>query len=876
MEQKWHALGLEEVLNILKSSPEGLKEDETRERLKKYGPNELATKKRASLLSIFLRQFLNPLVYILIVASVIKFWLSSFTDAFVILGVIIFMAVVGFIQEARAAKAVEALKQLASPKAKIKRAGKIEIVPSKELVPGDIIILEAGDKIPADARIIESASLKVNESILTGESVPVDKHAVKVSQDTSVAERKNMLYMGTAVTYGRATAVVIATGMITEIGKIASALKEIKTPKTPLQKSIHTLGKWMIFITIGIVVILKIIGISKGLNWVEIFMLVVAATVAALPEGLPAVVTVVLAVGMREMARRNAIIRKLVAVETLGSATVVCTDKTGTLTMNQMTVKRLWYDSKMIEVKAQLLKDRELEKMLEIAVLCNDAKVKDEHGKEEFIGDPTEVALLVIGAKAGFNKIRLERSFLRISEIPFQSEKQYMATLNKKENKCIAYVKGSPEKILSFSNLDKISRSKILDKVNTMAEDALRVLAFGYCEFPADKESLVEEDISGKLNFAGLVGMIDPPRPEAIKSVALCKKAGIRVVMVTGDNKLTAEAIAKEIGITTEEVLTGEDLSKMSDEELREKAKSVSVFARIEPLHKLKIVKAFKSLGNIVAMTGDGVNDAPALEAADIGIAMGVAGTDVAKEAADMVLADDNFASIVSAVEEGRVIFNRLRNAVLFLLTTCFGELFTLLLSVFFTGKTPLLPIQILWINLVTGALIAIPLGLEPKVGNELNFPPRHPKVGLIYPGMAMRIIFLAFSLSIGVFLVFRFSLNSFGLQEARTITFCSIVLFEWLVAFNARSDEITIFKLGIFKNRVLIKAVLIAFILQILVVYIAFLQPLFNTVSLSYRGWFLVLLPGVLIFILETLRKKFFPYLFSSGKWQPAVVVKR
>ncbi|RJO65736.1 MAG: HAD family hydrolase, partial [Candidatus Omnitrophota bacterium] len=844
--QKWHTLTSEEVFGILKASSEGLAAEEAGNRLKEYGHNELATRKAAPAIIIFLRQFLNPLVYILIGASIVKFIVGGVMDGSVILAVIMIMAVIGFIQEARAEKAMDALKQLAAPKAKVKRGNKVELVPSKEVVPGDILLLESGDKIPADARIIEASSLKVNESILTGESVPVDKHVDKVQEDALVADRKNLLYMGTTVTYGRTVAVVVATGMVTEMGKIASALKEVKTEKTPLQKSIHTLGKWMIIIAVAIVAILKIIGISKGMGWVEIFMLSVAAVVAAIPEGLPAVVTVVLAVGMRMMAKRNAIIRKLVAVETLGSTTVICTDKTGTLTMNQMAVKRLWHNAQMTEVEDQTIELPEgagLKTLFEIGVLCNDASLRNKDNASVIIGDPTEGALLTVGAKAGLKKDDLEKSFPRLSEIPFQSEKQYMATLHQKENARVVYVKGSPEKILSLSVLNDFSRASILDAVNNMAKDAMRVLAMAYYDFPSGKDNLTEGDFAGKLTFVGLVGMIDPPRPEAIESVKLCKEAGIRVVMVTGDNKLTAEAIAKEIGIPTVEVLTGVDVENMNNEELAEKVKNVSVFARIEPLHKLKIVQAIKKLGNIVAMTGDGVNDAPALQAADIGIAMGITGTDVAKEASDMVLADDNFASIVAAVEEGRVIFNRLRNAVVFLLTTCFGELFALILCVLFTGKAPLLPIQILWINLVTGALIAIPLGLEPRVGNELQFPPRHPKVGLMYPGMVMRIMCLALGLSLGAYLIFAWSLQRFTIEESRTIVFCSIVIFEWLVAFNVRSDEITIFKLGVFKNMALIKAIAIAAILQMVVIYAGFARPLFNSVALKPVEWFIALL---------------------------------
>lgn len=871
-ETKWHALDSEEALRLLESSFDGLTHGEIAKRLERFGLNEIAEKKATSVILIFLRQFLNPLVYILIAASIVKFIIGGLMDGSVILAVLAIMAIVGFIQEVRAEKAMEALKQLAAPKAKVKRSGKIELIPSKEIVPGDILILESGDKVPADSRIIEVSSLKVNESILTGESVPLDKHVEKLDEGASIADRKNILYMGTTVTYGRGVAVVVATGMATEIGKIASALREVKSEKTPLQRSINALGKWMIIVAVSIVVVLKVIGIGKGMGWVEIFMLSVAAVVAAIPEGLPAVVTVVLAVGMRAMARRNAIIRKLVAVETLGSTTVICSDKTGTLTMNQMAVKLLWRDNETVEIgdgPLDVSGADGIKMLLEIGVLCNDASLKKENDAFTVIGDPTEGALLIAAYKAGLDKGKLEQSLPRLSEIPFQSEKQYMATLHRRNDKLVAYVKGSPEKIMSFSALDESSRASISDAVEKMAKDAMRVLALAYCEIPSGRDNLTEEDISGKLTLAGLVGMMDPPRPEAIESVNLCKEAGIRVVMVTGDNKLTAEAISKEIGIATEEILTGVDLEKMDEERLAEKVEKVSVFARIEPLHKLKIIRAIKKLGHVVAMTGDGVNDAPALEAADIGIAMGISGTDVAKEASDMILADDNFASIVAAVEEGRAIFNRLRNVVAFLLTTCFGELFALILCVLFLGKAPLLPIQILWINLVTGALIAIPLGLEPKTGNELRLPPRDPGVGLIYSGMVARIMFLASGLSLGIFLLFAWSLPRFSIEESRTIAFCSVVIFEWLVAFNVRSDEITIFDLGVFKNKALIGTIAIAAVLQMIVIYGGFARPLFASVALAPFEWFMAFLPGAAIFTMETLRKVIAPKLFSAGKWR-------
>ncbi len=892
MEKKWYTIGVEEILDLLKTSLNGLTTQEAQYRLKKYGYNEILTKKKTSPIIIFLRQFLNPLVYLLIVASVIKFSLGKYLDANVILGVLLFMAIVGFIQEFRAEKAMEALKQLASPKAKVKRNSQIELIPSNEVVVGDIIILESGDKVPSDARIIESASLKVNESILTGESVAVDKFAGVIKDNVGIVEQKNMLFMGTTVVYGRTIAVVTATGMSTEIGKIAFALKEIKQEQTPLQKSIHNLGKGIIIVILCMTFILSIIGISKGMNWIDVFMISVALMVAAAPEGLPATITVILSIGMQMMAKRNAIIRKLVAVETLGSTTVICSDKTGTLTLNQMTLKRIYDNERMILLKEKddkteffyknktldVNNDDILKLIFEICVLCNDASLKFENNNINVIGDQMEGALLISAKNAGITKESLEIKFKRISEIPFQSENQYMATLYKKEYKNVAYVKGSPEKVLSLCNyitknekiipLTEEIKSQISLKVELMAKDALRVIALAYCDL--GQQNLTEESIKGKLVFSGLVGLIDPPRPEAINSVKLCQQAGIKVVMITGDNKLTAQTIAKEVGIQSDEVITGQELEELTEDELAKKIKQVSVFARIEPLHKLKIVNAFKKLGNVVAMTGDGVNDAPALETADIGVAMGITGTDVAKESADMILADDNFATIVSAVEEGRAIFNRLRNATGFLLTTCFGELFTLIFSVIFTGISPLLPVQILWINLVTGAIMSIPLGLEPKFGNELQFPPRHYKVGLIYPGMIKRIAFLSLALSLGSFLVYIWSLKRFSIEETRTIVFLSVVIFEWFLAFNMRSDEISVFKLGLFKNPALIKGLIVAIILQLGVIYVGIFRTFFDTVILGYKGWIVAILPGLSIFILETLRKTFFPKLFSKGKWQP------
>lgn len=883
------------VIADLNSSLSGLSGSEARKRHHAYGPNQLASKKKITAVVIFFRQFLNPLVYILVAAATVKAVVKGPLDALTIVAVLLFMAVVGFIQEFRAGKAMDALLQLAAPKAKVRRDGKLEVIPAQEIVPGDIIILEAGDKVPADGRLVESVNLKINESSLTGESLPVGKNTVVIDKDVSLGERKNMVFTGTAVISGRGQAVITATGMGTEIGKIASAVQGIKEEKTSLQQSIDKLGVSLIWIVLGVCGALVLLGLWKNMPWVDVFMLAVAAAVAAIPEGLPAVVTVVLAVGMQRMARHNAIVRKLIAVETLGSTTVICSDKTGTLTLNQMTVKEIFIDRKSIEVGGQgyapegaFLLDGQpfdakrssgLEMCLRAGLLCNDAALSQKDGVYEIIGDPTEGALVVAAAKAGLGKTEEAARYPRVAEIPFQSERQYMATAHRDGQQRVVFVKGAIEKLLPKAGfyfqdgqkkvLDRAGRAEFIAAADSMARKAMRVLTIAWAEAPAGTTGLSDEDLEGKLIIVGLCGMIDPPREEAKKAIAACHRGGIKVVMATGDNLTTGSAVSSWLGMKGALKLTGDQLGSMSDEQLREKIEDASVFARIEPLHKMRIIQAFKSKGHVVAMTGDGVNDAPALEAADIGVAMGITGTDVAKEAADMVLVDDNFATIVAAVEEGRAIFNRLRNVVFFLMTTCFGELLVLFLSIMFVGQAALIPLQILWINLVTGALIAIPLGLEPRVGDELSYPPRDPRVGLIFPGMLLRIAVLSSLLGLGAFLVFSWTLRHYEIHEARAMAFCSIVVFEWLVAFNARSDEHTIFQLGFLKNPWLFSAIVAGLLLQLLVIYAPFMHRFFDTVPLKAFEWGIVLMPGLFIFLFETLRKIVAPKLFGTGKWR-------
>ena len=891
----WHTLTPEETLRNLSSSSQGLSAEEAGQRLLQHGPNELKAKKQTPLALVFLQQFLNPLIYVLLVAAVISVIARHFLDAIVIFGVLLLNAGIGTFQETQAEKAMKALMDMATPKAKVKRNGNIEIIPAHEIVPGDIVLFESGDKVPADVRLIEAVNLKSNESALTGESMPVDKNTNPVGEESAIADCEDMLFMGTIITNGRGTGVVVLTGMSTQMGKIATGIQEVPHEDTPLQKNIARLSRYLMFTFVGVCALLVVVGLLQGIGLFEMFLLAIAAAVASIPEGLPAVVTVVLAIGMRSMARRNAIIRKLVAVETLGSATVICSDKTGTLTLNQMTVRRLFSQGHLIEVTGEGYEpkgdfkmaganlsstDSRLGLLLRIGALCNDATLNITKGKTGIFGDPTEGALVVAAAKAGLDKAGLQSTYPRLDEIPFQSEKQYMATLHAERERNVIYIKGSVEKILTFCKfiykdgkavkIDASDIKEISEVSTSMAQEALRVIAMAYLEVPASKTKIDDKVIQDNLVFVGLAAMADPPREEAKEAIRQCQQAGIKVVMITGDNKITAESIARQLDLPAGKAVTGPELHKMSDQELAEQVDIISVFARIEPLHKLRIVNALKSRGHVVAMTGDGVNDAPALKAADIGISMGISGTDVAKEASDMVLADDNFASVVAAIDEGRAIFTRLRNVLFYTLNTNFSELITLILALIFVGQSPLLAVQILWVNLVTDTAGDIPLGMEPKFGDELKQPPRHPSVGLIYPGLFIRIVVMAILIGLGTFLIFRWASPIMPVEEARSMAFCAMVAFEWFMAFSARSDEHTVFKLGFFRNKVLIGSISLAILLQLAVLYVPFLQAAFKTYPLNLQDWMVILSASIGLFLLEVLRKVFFPRLYSWGKYRP------
>ncbi len=897
------SLTAEEILSTYGGSREGLSTAQAEKLLLRYGRNTLRARDQKTWYELLAHQFANPMVYLLIGAAVVKACFKGLLDAAVIGAVLVFMALIGLAQELKAQRAMAALLKLSAPKAKVRRDGRTMLLDAAEVVPGDLLVVEAGDRVAADCRLLEAASLKANESTFTGESLPAEKTLTPVSGDAPLHDRTNMLFMGTTIIHGRGLALVTSTGMQTEIGRIAEAVASARKDRTPLQQSIDRLARSLIWIVIGACLVLVAVGVLRGMAWVEVLLLTVAAAVSAIPEGLPAAVTVILAVSVSRMAARNVIIRKLTAVEALGTATVICSDKTGTLTLNQMTVRSLWLGGRPLTVTGSGYapegafhldgnpvrpdSDPALLRLLRAAVLCNDALLNRAGSDWEVLGDPTEGALLAVGAKAGFHKAALELEQPRLDEIPFQSEQQFMATLHPEDELRTVYVKGSVEKLLALCGridtgsreqpLDDEMRRAVLDANQAMAGAALRVLAVAAASYPVSLGRLNPDRFAGRLVLRGLIGMFDPPREEACRAIQRCQQAGIRVAMITGDNPITASAVAAQLGIGRpgEPALVGREIEALSDDELRTACRDGNVFARIEPLHKLRIVNAFKANGHVVAMTGDGVNDAPALEAAGIGVAMGITGTDVAKEAADMVLADDNFASIVAAVEEGRAIFNRLRNVVFFLLMTCTAELMTILLSVAVYGASPLEPIHVLWINLVTGSLAAIPLGLEPATGRELAQPPRDPKVGLIYPGMLLRMLVFGVSMSILVTLVFHHAplppaadaLTAHTVRQ--TIAFTAIVLAEWFFVFHARSPEQNIWEVGVLRNRWLMLAMLVGLGLQSMVIYLRPVTGFFHTRPLTPVELVWAFLPGLVLVMLETARKLLAPRLFAVGQWQ-------
>lgn len=876
MEPKWHALSIDDTFNALNASRHGLTQQEAENRVEQYGLNRLAQNGDRSAIGLFFQQFHSVFAIILMIAATVKFFTASHLDGIVLLITLFAIVFVCFLQEIKAEKALRALKKMAAHQSKVKRDNRLQVIHSENLVPGDIVLLEMGDIVPADSRLTEINNLRMNESTLTGESLPVEKELAPVAENAILADRKDLIYNGTVVVYGKGAAVVVATGNNTELGKIATSIKSIHSEPTHLQKNVNKIGNWALITILGAIVLFALIGFHKGMTLLDILLLSVAACISALPEGIPAAFTITLAAGMHLMAKRNAIIRKMNAVETLGSTTVICSDKTGTLTCNQMTVTSLFSIENQISGNPIANHDLIFHKVLEIGALCNDAQITSNDGRAEIIGDPTEGALLFAAMHWGIDITDLSQRFPRIGEIPFVSENRYMATLHTGEEPMIC-VKGAPEKILStctavFTNqgiipLEQSHIQRIETAMKDMTQEALRLIAVAYMPAP-ELQSLYQLPERG-LIFTGIIGMIDPPRKEAIESIKICKQAGIRVIMITGDNPLTAAAIAEQLGIENSRVVTGTEIAATDDHQLQEKVKSVSVYARVEPLQKLRIVQALQANGHVVAMTGDGVNDAPALKAANIGIAMGISGTDVAKESADMILSDDHFDSIVAAIEEGRAIFNRLRNICSLLLSTAVGELVGLLLTVFFIGHAPLLPLQILWVNLIAGSLIAIPLGFEPNNPYEMKHPPRDPDSGLIYPGMILRIATLGFLFGLEVFFTFQYAYTHLPIDKTRTIALTAIVFVEWLIALQMRSDDTRIRNSDFWKNPTLLSSIVIAILFHLSILYTPIMCELFNTVPLDRHDWLIALLPGLAIFGLESLRKAIFPNMFSWGKWQ-------
>ena len=870
MKTNWFNKTVNETVEQLGTDLEkGLTNEKVEKRQEEYGLNELAAKKKKSTLVKFLEQFKDFMIIVLIISAIVsgivgvmEEGLSGITDTAIILVVVIVNAIIGVFQENKAEKSLEALQKLSSHVAKVIRNGKLEVIPSRELVPGDIVILETGDYVPADLRIIEAVNLKSQEAALTGESVPVEKSSNKIDDEKiGIGDRVNMLFSSSLITYGRGKAVVVETGMNTEVGKIAGIINSAEDNVTPLQDKLNKLGKTLGIVALIICVLIFGIGILYGKNLVDMFMTSVSLAVAAIPEGLPAVSTIVLAIGVQRMVKRNAIVKKLPAVETLGSATVICSDKTGTLTQNKMTVEKLYYNNKVFDVKDfnRNIEDSDLNKLIYASMLCNDTKISKDN---ELAGDPTETALVDLGFKLNYEST-LYGQYPRVREIPFDSDRKLMTTVHDANGKYIVYTKGGVDELLARCTKYIINReikddlesfkTEIKNVNNEMASSALRVLAMAYKELdhePTDEEM---RDMEKDLIYIGMVGMIDPPRLEVKDAVATCKKAGIKTVMITGDHKVTAIAIAKTLGIleNESEAITGLELEEMSQEELEKNIRNYSVYARVSPEHKVRIVKAWQANGEIVAMTGDGVNDAPSLKIADIGCAMGVVGTDVAKEAADVILTDDNFATVVSAVEEGRRIYDNILKAIQFLLSSNIGEIVALFFAILLTpwlsnrfgvdinAIQVLLPIHLLWVNLVTDSLPALALAVDPAASDVMERKPEKHKGGVFTKGMTWRVIYQGAMIGLLTLAAFILGLGTEGVsaeekvQIGQTMAFYVLALSELVHIFNVRDNNKSLFRTRVFNNSKLIFAVLGSAALMFIILFSTGLRNLFSLVLL-------------------------------------------
>ncbi|MDQ0088308.1 Ca2+-transporting ATPase [Paenibacillus anaericanus] len=904
MEQKnWHQLSGDELLESFGVTREqGLTEEETERRRQESGWNELLEGARISPFILFLNQFKDFMMLVLMGATLISGLLGEYLDAVTIIAIVILNGVLGFVQEFRAERSLRALKQLSAPHANVLRQGKIQHVTARELVPGDIVIMESGDRIPADIRWLVTNSLDVEESALTGESHPVGKHTKALYElEVPLGDQKNMGFMGTMITRGSGKGIVVRSGMDTEMGKIADLLQNTETQDTPLQRRLAQLGKILIYLSLALTVLVVLVGIINGQPAGSMFLAGVSLAVAAIPEGLPAIVTIALALGVQRMIKRKAIVRKLPSVETLGCASVICSDKTGTLTQNKMTVTKLWLEGRSLEVTGEgyepvgnildqglpvdLKRDQTLRRLLQISSLCGNAVIFEEDtgdegrprrkGKEDAAesqwrlkGDPTEGALVVLSSKMGLSPTSLGSMYTREVEFPFDSKRKRMSVVVSHQGGKIVLVKGAPDMLLEQCSyilwggkvvpLTGTFRQKVLASNEEMARGALRVLGMAYRELRPQDSMDNEDAVESQLIFVGLTGMIDPPRREAREAISVCRRAGIKTVMITGDHGLTAEAIANELGIMPRggHSMSGQQLAVLSDEELDRQVEGIYVYSRVSPEHKLRIVKALQNRGHVVAMTGDGVNDAPAIKAADIGISMGITGTDVAKEASSLILSDDNFSSVVAAIEEGRNIYENIRKFIRYLLASNVGEILTMLFAMLAGLPLPLLPIQILWVNLVTDGLPAMALGVDQPEKDLMEHKPRGANENIFARRMGWKILSRGFLIGIctlGAFwLTYRIAPNDAGqLIKAQSVAFATLVMAQLIHVFDCRSSR-SIFHRNIFQNRYLVVAVLSSVLLLLGVMYIEPLQPIFKTVPLGTREWAITLVAaGIPTFLL-------------------------
>ncbi|MFP4379521.1 MAG: cation-translocating P-type ATPase [Candidatus Sumerlaeia bacterium] len=881
---QWHSMDMDEVLEQLDSSRDGLAQEQARRRLEEVGLNTLEAEEGLSPWRLLASQVHNPLIYLLLGAALVSVLAGKTVDAGVIIGVVALNTILGFVQEWRAEGALAALREMAAPHARVLRDGQEQDIEAHDVAPGDVLVLETGDRVAADARLFKSDELRADESALTGESEPVAKEPRQVESDSPIGDRSNMVWMSTSITGGRGLAVVVETGMQTQIGEIAGEVRATGREGTPLQKRMHKLGIFLGVLGIVLAAVVFGLGLLRGYGKIEMLLFAVAVAVSAIPEGLPAVITVTLALGVRRMAGRHAIIRRLPAVETLGSTTVICSDKTGTITENQMTVQKMWVGDRTFKVtgegyrpEGEILSEegerleempRNLKRLLRIGALANNANIHEDEDGWQADGNPSEAALLVAARKAEIEPDVLREECERISEIPFSSDRKYMAILScEQEGRREALVKGAPDRILKFCShilldgerveLDEEKRREIEEINESLAGEALRVLAGAYREFGAEKDGLAESEIQEDLTFVGLWGMIDPPRKQSAPAVAAAKEAGIHPVLITGDYAATALAIARSIGVSdSDKALSADDVEQMNKRELAEATLDTGVFARVSPAHKLKIMEALKDQGQVVAMTGDGVNDAPALKGADIGVAMGQGGTEVAREAADMVLTDDNFATIVEAVEEGRTIYANLRRVVFFLLATNLGEILTLTLALVLGVDLPLTAVMVLWVNLVTDGACTIPLGVEPRHWDVLKQPPRDPKESIVNTVMIQRMAILTPIMAIGTLALFYWQNQQNGLIYARTVAFSTLAAFQWFQAFNARSQFQSVFSIGLLSNRWLLLGLGIAIGLQVLVIQSPLGGWLFGTEPLAALDWLWIVLVSSSIWIVDEILK--------------------